>query len=333
MKLLRINALSPHLQLPQTAVTIGNFDGVHLGHQAMISQLKTIALQAQLKTMVMVFEPQPLEFFKGYDAPPRISSLREKVEYLKELGIDYVVIAKFDDAFRSLSAHDFADILKNKLNCRHLVLGDDFHFGKNRQGNSAFLRDYGFQVNNLNTVALEGERVSSTRIRQVLQQGDLAQAAKLLGRPYSMIGRVQYGDQIGRTLNFPTINVAMNRHRPCLQGIYAVEVVCESTSLPEYVQAADPSKTGVTGYTAQSLFGAAHVGTRPAIQQQHPEWRLEVHFPDVSANLYGLLMRVTFLDYLHGELNYPSLEALREGIDNDVEKLLAFRRNTTQFPF
>ncbi len=333
MKLLRINALSPHLQLPQTAVTIGNFDGVHLGHQAMISQLKTIALQAQLKTMVMVFEPQPLEFFKGYDAPPRISSLREKVEYLKELGIDYVVIAKFDDAFRSLSAHDFADILKNKLNCRHLVLGDDFHFGKNRQGNSAFLRDYGFQVNNLNTVALEGERVSSTRIRQVLQQGDLAQAAKLLGRPYSMIGRVQYGDQIGRTLNFPTINVAMNRHRPCLQGIYAVEVVCESTALPEYVQAADPSKTGVTGYTAQSLFGAAHVGTRPAIQQQHPEWRLEVHFPDVSANLYGLLMRVTFLDYLHGELNYPSLEALREGIDNDVEKLLAFRRNTTQFPF
>lgn len=333
MKLLRINALSPHLQLPQTAVTIGNFDGVHLGHQAMISQLKTIALQAQLKTMVMVFEPQPLEFFKGYDAPPRISSLREKVEYLKELGIDYVVIAKFDDAFRSLSAHDFADILKNKLNCRHLVLGDDFHFGKNRQGNSAFLRDYGFQVNNLNTVALEGERVSSTRIRQVLQQGDLAQAAKLLGRPYSMIGRVQYGDQIGRTLNFPTINVAMNRHRPCLQGIYAVEVVCESTSLPEYVQAADPSKTGVTGYAAQSLFGAANVGTRPAIQQQHPEWRLEVHFPDVSANLYGLLMRVTFLDYLHGELNYPSLEALREGIDNDVEKLLAFRRNTTQFPF
>ena len=333
MKLLRINALSPYLQLPQTAVTIGNFDGVHLGHQAMISQLKTIALQAQLKTMVMVFEPQPLEFFKGYDAPPRISSLREKVEYLKELGIDYVAIAKFDDAFRSLSAHDFADILKNKLNCRHLVLGDDFHFGKNRQGNSAFLRDYGFQVNNLNTVALEGERVSSTRIRQVLQQGDLAQAAKLLGRPYSMIGRVQYGDQIGRTLNFPTINVAMNRHRPCLQGIYAVEVVCESTALPEYVQAADPSKTGVTGYTAQSLFGAAHVGTRPAIQQQHPEWRLEVHFPDVSANLYGLLMRVTFLDYLHGELNYPSLEALREGIDNDVEKLLAFRRNTTQFPF
>lgn len=333
MKLLRINALSPHLQLPQTAVTIGNFDGVHLGHQAMISQLKTIALEAQLKTMVMVFEPQPLEFFKGYDAPPRISSLREKVEYLKQLGVDYVVIAKFDDAFRSLNAHNFADILKNKLNCRHLVLGDDFHFGKNRQGNSAFLRDYGFQVNNLNTVALEGERVSSTRIRQVLQQGDLAQAAKLLGRPYSMIGRVQYGDQIGRTLNFPTINVAMNRHRPCLQGIYAVEVVCENTALADYVQTANPNKTGVPGYTTQSLFGAANVGTRPAIQQQQPEWRLEVHFPDVSANLYGLLMRVTFLDYLHGELNYPSLEALREGIDNDVEELLAFRRNNSQFPF
>ena len=213
------------------------------------------------------------------------------------------------------------------------MLGDDFHFGKDRQGNSEFLRDYGFDVTNLNTVALNGERVSSTRIRQVLQEGDLALAAKLLGRPYSITGRVQYGDQIGRTLDFPTINVRLNRHKPCLNGIYAVDVVCENASLNAKVKHSDPALNGITGYQTDSLFGAGHVGTRPAIKQDQPEWRLEVHFPDVSANLYGLLMRVTFLHYLHGELNYPSLEALKAGIDDDVQKLRDYRERTPEFPF
>ncbi|OTG63805.1 riboflavin biosynthesis protein RibF [Acinetobacter silvestris] len=333
MKLLRLNALAKNLQLPKTAVTIGNFDGVHLGHQAMISQLKELAAAQDLKTLVMIFEPQPLEFFKGYAAPPRISSLREKVEYLTELGVDYIAIAKFNNEFRSLSAESFANILKNKLNTQSLVLGDDFHFGKDRQGNSQFLKQYGFQVTNLNTVEFDAERVSSTRIRQVLQAGDLQLAAKLLGRPYSMIGRVQYGDQIGRTLNFPTINVRLGRHKPCLNGIYATEVVCETTSLTAKVKQDNATQLGVAGYQTDSLFGAGHVGTRPAIKQEHPEWRLEVHFPDVSANLYGLLMRVTFLHYLHGEKNYPSLEALQTGIDDDVVKLLEFRKNTPKFPF
>ena len=333
MQLLRLNALSSTTDLAQTAVTIGNFDGVHVGHQAMIQQLKAVAAAQQLKTVVMLFEPQPLEFFKGYDAPPRISSLREKVEYLTELGIDYIAVAKFDNHFRSLNAEAFAHLLKNSLNATHLVLGDDFHFGKNRQGNSDFLRNFGFQVTNLSTVNLSGERVSSTRIRQTLQAGDLALAAQLLGRPYSITGRVQYGDQIGRTLDFPTINVRLNRHRPCLNGIYGVEVVCETTSLTDTVSNAHPSKTGVAGYSPNSLFGAGHVGTRPAIKQEHPEWRLEVHFPNVSANLYGLLMRVTFLNYLHGEKNYPSLEALKAGIDDDVEKLLEFRQDHPDFPF
>ena len=333
MKLLRLNALAPNFKLPETAVTIGNFDGVHLGHQAMIAQLKNIAQQHNLKTLVMIFEPQPLEFFKAYEAPPRISSLREKVEYLTELGVDYIVIAKFDDAFRNLSAEEFADILKEKLNTRNLVLGEDHHFGKNRQGNSQFLRHYGFHVTDLENVDVDGERVSSTLIRQTLAQGDLAHAAKLLGRPYSIIGRVQYGDQIGRTINFPTINVRLNRHKPCLNGIYGVEVVCENLSLKDKVKAEDSNKSGISGYDATGLFGAGHVGTRPAIKQDHPEWRLEVHFPNVSANLYGLLMRVTFLNYLHGEKNYPSLEALKVGIDDDVEKLLEFRQNTPTFPF
>lgn len=154
-----------------------------------------------------------------------------------------------------------------------------------------------------------------------------------MGRPYSITGRVQYGDQIGRTLNFPTINVRLNRHKPCLNGIYGVEVVCETQALTQRVKADQPEKLGIAGYTPDSLFGAGHVGTRPAIKQAQPEWRLEVHFPHVSANLYGLLMRVTFLNYLHGEKNYPSLEALKAGIDDDVEQLLAFRQNSAKFPF
>ena len=259
--------------------------------------------------------------------------MREKVEYLTELGVDYIAIAKFDNHFRSLSAEQFAEILKNKLNAEHLVLGDDFHFGKNRQGNSEFLNTYGFQVTNLHTIELGNERVSSTRIRQTLQAGDLALAAKLLGRPYSIIGRVQYGDQIGRTIDFPTINVRLNRHKPCLNGIYGVDVLCETESLKQKVKKDHPDQLGIAGYMSTSLFGAGHVGTRPAIQQERPEWRLEVHFPDVSANLYGLLMRVTFLNYLHGEKDYPSLEALKAGIDDDVEKLLDFRLNTPNFPF
>ncbi len=332
MKLLRLNALAPDFQLPLTAVTIGNFDGVHLGHQAMIQQLKQVAAQQQLKSLVMIFEPQPLEFFQGYEAPPRISSLREKVEYLTELGVDYIAVAKFDNTFRSLSAEAFASILKDQLNAQSLILGDDFHFGKNRQGNSEFLKNYGFDVHNLQTIALEGERVSSTRIRQTLAEGNLALAAQLLGRPYSITGRVQYGDQIGRTLDFPTINVRLNRHKPCLNGIYGVDVICETTSLQDKVVQENPEQKGVLGYQATALFGAGHVGTRPAIKQAHPEWRLEVHFPNVSANLYGLLMRVTFLNYLHGEKNYPSLEALKAGIDDDVEKLLEFRHNNPTFP-
>ena len=333
MKLLRLNALAPNFKLPETAVTIGNFDGVHLGHQAMVSQLKDIAKQQNLKTVVMIFEPQPLEYFKAYEAPPRITSLREKVEYLTELGVDYIAVAKFDDAFRNLSAEQFAEILKDKLNTQSLVLGEDHHFGKNRQGNSQFLRDYGFHVTDLQNIEVDGERVSSTLVRQTLMDCNLARAAQLLGRPYSITGRVQYGDQIGRTIDFPTINVRLNRHRPCLNGIYGVDVICETRSLKEKVLADNPTQAGIAGYSESALFGAGHVGTRPAIKQDHPEWRLEVHFPNVSANLYGLLMRVTFLNYLHGEKNYPSLEALKSGIDDDVEKLLEFRQSHPHFPF
>lgn len=333
MQLLHLHNLNDHHALPPIAMTIGNFDGVHLGHQALIHQLKYVATQHQLKTAIMLFEPQPLEFFLGQHAPPRITSLREKLEILKTLDLDYVILAKFNEQFRQCSAIQFANILKHQLNVQQLVLGDDFHFGKDRQGNSQFLQEQGFSVTDLTTVQLLSERVSSTRIRQVLQHGDFTLAAQLLGRPYSIIGRIVYGDQIGRTLDFPTINIALKRHKPCLTGIYAVDVELLNGSLQHYVANQHTHRIGIAGYKTGSLFGAGHVGVRPAIQQDSPEWRLEVHFPDLSANLYGQLVRVTFLHYLHGERHYPDLTSLKQGIHDDVQHLRAYRQHTKNLPF
>lgn len=332
MKLLHLHALPATLQLPPTAMTIGNFDGVHLGHQAMLQTLKRRAQQNDLKTLVMLFEPQPLEFFKGTAAPPRITSLREKIELLRAQDIDYVLIARFDQNFRALTAREFADLLKFQLNAKALVLGDDFRFGCDRAGDSEFLRHYGFAIDDLPTVSINGERVSSTRIRNCLIQGDFQAAAQLLGRPYSITGRIQYGDQIGRTIDFPTINVALKRLTPCLHGIYAVDVqTIYGQPLTDLVRR-QSGDTGIAGYLPHSLLGAGHVGTRPAIAQQKPEWRLEVHFPHLTANLYGLMVKVTFLHFLHGEKNYLSLDVLKAGIQQDVADICAFRQQQPDFP-
>lgn len=332
MRLLR---LQPHipLALPPIAMTIGNFDGVHLGHQALIRQLQQVATQHQLKTAVMLFEPQPLEFFLAHRAPPRITSLREKLYYLRQLNLDYVILVKFDAEMQQKTAHEFAELLKSQLNVQHLVLGDDFHFGKHRQGNREFLQHFGFAVSSLNTLQQSGERISSTRIRQVLQQGDFALAQQLLGRPYSIMGRVVRGDQIGRTLDFPTANIALKRHQPCLHGIYAVDVRLLHGDLVHNVQQLNPQQAGILGYSSQHLFGAGHVGTRPAIAQAHPEWRLEIHFPQLSADLYGMLMEVRFLHYLHGEKQYHSLDELKIGIQHDVQQLCQYRQQHQHLDF
>lgn len=335
MKLLRLHSLSQDYVLPPLAVTIGNFDGVHLGHQAMIQTLKDTAQAHGLKTLVMIFEPQPQEFFRGEEAPARITSWREKVEVLRSLGVDYVLLARFDNGFRSLNAQAFADLLKNRLNARELVIGDDFRFGCDRVGDVTFLKNYGFPVAVLPTILVDGERVSSTRIRECLAQGDFVQASRLLGRPYRITGRIQYGDQIGRTIDFPTANVALNRLTPCLHGIYAVQMeLADGRSLFDLT-----GQQGIAAYADGSVFGAGHVGTRPAIKDQSKKtWRLEVFLPHpahptkLSVNLYGLRVAVTFLHFLHGERDYPSLEALQDGIQDDVKKLIAYRENTVNFP-
>jgi riboflavin kinase/FMN adenylyltransferase len=248
MKLIRglYNLKQP---LPASAVTIGNFDGVHRGHQLVISQLKRVAQQASLPTVVIIFEPQPIEYFAPERAPKRLARFREKIAYLKAQQIDYLLCLHFDARLAEQSAEDFVQkILLDSLNTRHLVIGDDFHFGKNRQGNFEFLQQnsarFGFTVDETETLMEDGERVSSTRIRDCIEQGDFEKAAQLLGRPYSLSGRIAHGQKLGRQLGYPTINIKMGDKTLIVKGIFAVRV---------------------KGIDNRVLEGVASIGTRPTV--------------------------------------------------------------------
>lgn len=319
------------VDLAPCVLTIGNFDGVHLGHQAMLTQVRDIADAQNLGAAVMIFEPQPREFFAPHTAPARLTSLAEKQSLLAEYGVETLIVAGFDTDFRSLSAQAFADILALRLNVKALVLGDDFRFGHDRTGDSQFLRDYGLHVTNLHTITdVDGKaaRISSTRIRDLLLAGDLKAANALLGREYSITGMVVGGDKIGRTMNFPTANIELDRLKPALHGIFAVDVVSlddKGQVIPDgLITAAHVGKTGVAGLRPNSLFGTANIGTRPSVDKAL-NWRLEVHFPELQADLYGLTLQVRFLHYLHGERHYDGLDALKAGIQQDVVDLLEWR--------
>lgn len=329
------------VELAPCVLTIGNFDGVHLGHQAMLAQVREIAQAQNLGAAVMIFEPQPREFFAPDTAPARLTNLAEKQALLAEHGVETLIIASFDGDFRSLSAQAFADILAKRLNVKALVLGDDFRFGHDRTGDSQFLRDYGLDVTNLHTVtdsnidndhlndvSNEAARISSTRIRDLLLAGDIHAANILLDRDYAITGLVVRGDQIGRTMDFPTANIDLNRIKPALHGIFAVDVVSlndKGEVIPNgLIVNATTGKTGVAGLRADSLFGTANLGTRPSVDKAQ-DWRLEVHFPELQADLYGLTLQVRFLHYLHGERRYDGLDALKAGIHQDVIDLLAWR--------
>lgn len=293
-------------QLEPTVVTIGNFDGVHHGHQVMLRRLVEQSHAEGLASVVMIFEPQPMEFFLAAKAPARIMSWRDKVEVLRECGLDYVFLARFDQAFRSLTARAFIErLLVQRLNCRHLVIGDDFRFGCDRSGDFALLqaagREFGFRVEQTPTVSLAEDRVSSTRIRQALQTGDFALAEHLLGRPFTISGHVRHGDKIGRTLDFPTANLSLNRQVSPMSGIYAVKV---------------------HGLAEKPLLGAANVGTRPAVKGT--ENRLEVHILDFQGDIYGRRIRVEFCHWLRPETDFPSLDALRAAIARDVQAARAY---------
>ena len=319
------------VDLAPCVLTIGNFDGVHLGHQAMLAQVRTLAHARKLSAAVMIFEPQPREFFAPASAPARLTNLAEKQALLAEYGVETLIVASFDNEFRSLSAQAFADILAKRLNVQALVLGDDFKFGHDRSGDSNFLRDYGLHVTNLETVtdsSHKAARISSTRIRDLLLAGDIDAANALLGRDYAITGTVVGGDKIGRTLDFPTANIDLKRIKPALHGIFAVDVVSldkDGNVIPDgLVKRADNDHKGIAGLRANSLFGTANIGTRPSVDKKH-EWRLEVHFPELEADLYDLNLQVRFLHYLHGERHYESLDALKEGIHHDVQQLIEWR--------
>lgn len=326
------------ISIAPCVLTIGNFDGVHLGHQAMLSQVCALADERQLSPAVMIFEPQPREFFAPDTAPTRLTNLAEKQALLAKYGIKTLVVASFDSDFRKLTATAFADMLAQCLNVKALVLGDDFRFGHDRTGDSQFLRDYGLSVTNLHTItdstAID-TRISSTRIRDLLLAGDISAATVLLGRDYTMTGSVVSGDKIGRTLDFPTANIDLARIKPALHGIFAVDVVALDTQghvIPNGLTMLAPdTQKGVAGLRAHSLFGTANVGTRPSVNKPH-EWRLEVHFPDFQANLYDKTLQVRFLHYLHGERRYEGLAALQSGIHQDVADLLAWRASQPSQP-
>lgn len=285
------------------AVTIGNFDGVHVGHQAMLAHLQSVARTRNLPTCVLSFEPHPREFFAPEQAPTRLSSLREKADYLRELGIDRLHVFRFDALFAALTAAEFIQrVLVDTLHADYVLVGDDFRYGAQRTGDVALLAhngpNLGFDAEALPTVQLDGERASSTAVRNALAVGDLAHAARLLGRPYSISGRIMHGDKLGRELGYPTANVQLKHNRPPLSGIFAVTV---------------------SGIHDQPLPGVASLGVRPTMKDAGAAPVLEVHLFDFNTDIYGRRVRVDFLHKLRDEAKYPDLPTLVTQIGRDVE--------------
>lgn len=287
--------------------TIGSFDGVHLGHQAILRQLRQAADAHQLPSVVIVFEPQPHEFFSGELAPARLMRLREKLQALLAAGVDRVLCLQFNQALRRLSANEFIDrVLVQGLGIQHLVVGDDFRFGCDRQGDFALLQaaghEKGFTVSDSCTLLLHGERVSSTRIRQLLEVGDFVSAEELLGRPYSISGRVAYGQQLGRQLGVPTANIHLRRYRSPLQGVFAVTVRFDNGS---------------------QYQGVANVGVKPTLSG-HRKPLLEVHLFDFAEVIYGVSVEVAFHHKLRSEQKFASLEALQSQLQQDIRQAREF---------
>lgn len=297
--------------LPPIALTIGNFDGVHLGHQAMLQKTLEVAHRHQLNSAVMIFEPQPREFFDPANAPARLTNLPEKLSKINELSIDFVLIVPFNADFANLTAQAFCEFLQ-MLNVKAMILGDDFRFGKGRSGDKAFLGQF-FEIYQVDSVLVDGERVSSTRIRHALQAGDLPLANRLLGTDYAITGQVVHGDKIGRTLDFPTANIALDRLRPAVSGVFGVAVAGDFDDMMGGIRLHDGT-----------LFGCANVGIRPSVGGK--EYRLEVHLPHFVGDLYDKVLTVKFLYFLHGEIKYDGLENLKNGIANDIQNLITWQQ-------
>ena len=287
-----------------TALTIGNFDGVHLGHRAMVERVARVARERGLRACVMTFEPHPREFFAPDQAPTRLTSLREKLELLAGLGVEQTLVCRFDFDFARITAEEFVErIVVRGLGARYVLVGDDFRFGARRGGDfdllAAEARRHGFEAERMPSVEVDGVRASRTEVRPRLSAGDMGGSARLRGCLSSITGRVVQGDRLGRELGFPTANVRMQHNRPPVMGIFAVEVA---------------------GLGGDPLPGAASLGLRPTV---HSGARpvLEVHLLDFSGDIYGRRVQVRFLKKLRDEEKYPDLAALTAAIARDVEQV------------
>ena len=283
------------------AVTVGAFDGVHRGHQTVLGRLKARAQALDLPATVIVFEPLPREYFQPLEAPPRITNLRERLEQLAATGIDRVLVLPFNKKMRSMSADDFIKtVFVDGLGARYIELGDDFRCGNSREGDFEYARPwgdkYGYEVQRTDTQTLDGKRVSSTWIREALLAGDFALAEHLLGRPFTMTGRVEYGRQLGRTIGCPTANMRIGRLRSPMSGVYAVRV---------------------TGAELADVLGVANVGTRPTVSDG-TKANLEVHIIDQQVDLYGKRLTVRFIDKVRDERKFESVDVLQAAIASDV---------------
>ncbi len=297
MELIRgIGNLRPHHR--GTALTIGNFDGLHRGHQAIAARVREKARELNARATAMIFEPSPLEYFKGEGAPARLDNRREKYSGLAAAGFDQVLCVRFDSAFAHLAPRDFIQmLLVDGLDAKYVLVGDDFRFGHDRAGDFATLDAagslHGFEVAAVPTVEVDGERVSSTRVRAALARNELEQARKLLGHDYTICGRVRRGEALGRTLGFPTANIALKRRVSPVNGVYVVRV------------------PGVGN-------GVASVGTRPTVNGR--DQLLEVYCYDFDGNLYGRHLEVRFLHWLRDEVKFGDVRTMRQQIARDAEQ-------------
>ncbi|MBI0060959.1 bifunctional riboflavin kinase/FAD synthetase [Gilliamella sp. M0320] len=287
-------------EFTQCVVTLGNFDGVHLGHQQLINHLIEQGKKLNLPTAVMLFEPQPLEFFSK-QAPTRLTSFKEKVQLIEKLGIDYIIAVPFTQTFANMSANAFIqDWLINKLSAKYIVIGDDFQFGRDRKGDINLLQQYTqnnhFLVESMPTFVWNNLRISSTAVREALFNSDFELARCLLGRDYAIQGRVVHGNALARQLGFPTANIHLNRKKPALQGVYFVKVknCCNN----------------------QYYHGIANIGIRPTIEGKKAI--LEVNIFDFSGDIYGQYLDVTFVCKLRDEKKFDSLADLKQQISQDV---------------
>jgi riboflavin kinase/FMN adenylyltransferase len=288
-------------QFTQCVLTLGNFDGVHLGHQQLINHLIKQGKKLNLPTVVMLFEPQPLEFFCKQKAPARLTSFKEKMTLIEKLGIDYIIAIPFTQTFANMSAQDFIqDWLINQLKAKYIVIGDDFRFGRERKGDINLLQqytdNYHLTVESMPTFVWNNLRISSTAVREALLNSDFKLAHCLLGRDYTIQGRVVHGNALARQLGFPTANIHLNRKKPALQGVYLVKVKnCCSN---------------------QYYHGIANIGIRPTIQGKKAI--LEVNLFDFSGDIYGQYLDITFIHKLRDEKKFASLADLKQQISQDI---------------